>query len=195
MVFALLLTAAMFFYGTYSGTGILLIIALATFLMLAALISLLAVRQLGPKLAKFLPNKLKFSYDRFHEGLLNSFKRLPVLFVITFLTWLTEVGRLYFVMQSLGLSSDVTPAVILFVTLANAILTTIPITPGGLGIVEPGLVGLLSISMGTDDAVSVAILDRSISYLSIVFFGGIVFLLNQIDLRDIRDVKESNTHE
>ena len=49
--------------------------------------------------------------------------------------------------------------------------------------------------MGTDDAVSVAILDRSISYLSIVFFGGIVFLLNQIDLRDIRDLKESNTHE
>ena len=195
MVFALLLIAAMFFYGTYSGTGILLIIALATFLMLAALISLLAVRQVGPKLAKFLPNKLRFSYDRFHEGLLNSFKRLPVLFVITFLTWLTEVGRLYFVMQSLGLSSDVTPAVILFVTLANAILTTIPITPGGLGIVEPGLVGLLSISMGTDDAVSVAILDRSISYLSIVFFGGIVFLLNQIDLRDIRDLKESNTHE
>ena len=56
-------------------------------------------------------------------------------------------------------------------TLANAMLTTVPITPGGLGIVEPGILGLLTLSLPRSEAVSVALLDRSISYLSIVILG------------------------
>jgi hypothetical protein len=68
---------------------------------------------------------------------------------------------------------------VLFVALVNAVLTTVPITPGGLGVVEPGIVGLLALSLSQSSAVSTAVLDRSISYVSIVLFGALAFTLRQ----------------
>ena len=47
------------------------------------------------------------------------------------------------------------------------LLTLIPLTPGGLGLVEPGMVGLLMVSLPRADALPVALLDRAISFLSL----------------------------
>ena len=77
---------------------------------------------------------------------------------------------------------------IVFVTIANAILSAIPLTPGGLGIVEPGIAGLLTLAPALaalepadalSVALSVALLDRSISYVSLIIFGSVAFLLHQ----------------
>ena len=103
---------------------------------------------------------------------------MPLVAALGVLGWLCEFGRLYFIIQALGFSLDL--PLVLFVTLVNAVLTTVPLTPGGLGIVEPGIVGLLTLGMPRDDAVSVAFLDRSISYLSIVVIGAAMFLLRQL---------------
>ena len=99
-----------------------------------------------------------------------------LLVCLSIIIWSTEALRLFLVIQALDLSTDPSLALILFVTLVNAILTTVPITPGGVGIVEPGIVGLLLLSFSRSQAVSVAILDRSISYLSIVILGTLVFI-------------------
>jgi uncharacterized membrane protein YbhN (UPF0104 family) len=45
--------------------------------------------------------------------------------------------------------------------------------------VEPGVIGLLSITLAQSAAISIVILDRSLSYLSIVIVGGIAFFLRQ----------------
>ncbi|MDA0988333.1 MAG: lysylphosphatidylglycerol synthase transmembrane domain-containing protein [Chloroflexi bacterium] len=182
MIFVLLVVAALAFYGVGDLSGMGLFLGIASLLVLAGVASLLVMKQYGTRLARFLPTRLRSSYDRFHEGALGSFGnfgQLPVLLLISFLTWFMEVGRLYFVIQSLDLSVTVSFSLVLFVTLANAILTTVPLTPGGLGIVEPGIVGLLTLSMVRSEAISVALLDRSISYLSIVVLGGVVFFLHQ----------------
>jgi uncharacterized protein (TIRG00374 family) len=157
-----------------------LFLGIASLLVLVAVVGLLAMKQFGRRLARFLPARLRSSYDLFHQGALGSFRQLPILLAISLLTWFTEVGRLFFVIQALDLSTTVSISLVIFVTLANAILTTVPITPGGLGIVEPGIVGLLGISLARSEAISVALLDRSISYLSIVVFGGVVFLIYQV---------------
>lgn len=180
MVFALLVVASLAFYGAGGLGGMALFLGVASLLVLVGVAGLLVMRQFGMRLARFLPARLKSSYDRFHQGALGSFGQLPLLLLISCLAWFTEVGRLFLVIQSLDLSATVSFSLVLFVTLAHAILTTIPITPGGLGIAEPGMVGLLTLSMARSEAISVTLLDRSISYLSIVVLGGLVFFLDQV---------------
>jgi uncharacterized protein (TIRG00374 family) len=56
-------------------------------------------------------------------------------------------------------------------------LTTIP-TPGGFGFVEGGLTGLLILFGRIDnEAISLVAVDRTISWLSVVLFGGILFVV------------------
>ena len=179
MVFLLLVMAGLAVYSSGDVGGIALFLGIAALLVVIGLGMLVAMKQFGSHLARFLPSRFRESYDRFHQGTMESFRQLPILFILSLLVWFTEVGRLFFVIQALDLSADVTFSLVLFVTLANAMLTTVPITPGGLGIVEPGILGLLMLSLPRSEAISVALLDRSISYLSIVVFGAIVFLVYQ----------------
>ncbi|MBI2856161.1 MAG: flippase-like domain-containing protein [Chloroflexi bacterium] len=180
IVFVLLVIASLALYGGQDLGSLGLFLGIAFLLVFVGVVGLLAMRQFGMRLANLLPARLKSAYGRFHQGAMGGLRNLPLLLVISALTWFTEVGRLFFVIQSLDLSVSVSFSLVLFVTLANAILTTVPLTPGGLGIVEPGIVGLLTLSLARSEAISVALLDRSISYLSIVVLGGLVFLLRQV---------------
>lgn len=183
MVFSLLVVASLAFYGAGNLGGMALFLGIASLLVLVGVAGLVAMKQFGMRLARFLPARFKSSYERFHQGALGSFEQLPLLLFISCLAWLTEVGRLFLVVHSLDLSATVSFSLVLFVTLAHAILTTVPITPGGLGIAEPGMVGLLTLTLARSEAISVTLLDRSVSYLSIVVLGGVVFLLYQVNKR------------
>ena len=138
---------------------------------------LLAMRYYGQRLARLLPRRLETAYNRFQQGTLGSFKRLPLVFLLGLMAWSLEIGRLYLVVSALGLDAPV--ALITIVALGHALLTTVP-TPGGVGVVEPGIIGLLLISLERSDAVSVTLVDRSITYLSVILVGGIIFLIMQV---------------
>jgi uncharacterized protein (TIRG00374 family) len=162
-----------------SGTGTSWLFVLVAFAMLAlAVVALTGLRVLRPWLQRVLPRRLAGVFDRFYQGTVGSFRQMPFVVILGLLGWLSEVGRLYFVSQSLGVSLPM-PTVI-FVTLANAMLTLAPFTPGGLGIVEPGVVGLLVLSVSRTDAVSLALMDRSISYLSVIVAGALLFIARQV---------------
>ena len=96
---------------------------------------LVVMRGYGPRLARFLPDRLERAYRRFHDGALGSFGELRLPFLLSFIGWILEVGRLYFVVQALGF--DVSLSLILIAALGHALLSTVP-TPGGVGAVEPG---------------------------------------------------------
>jgi uncharacterized protein (TIRG00374 family) len=68
----------------------------------------------------------------------------------------------------------------LFFALGTAVLTTIPFTPGGLGLVEVGL-GSLMIYLGIPkaDAAAVVLIDRLLSYYSVALFGFVVYLISK----------------
>ena len=138
---------------------------------------LLIMARYGRQLAQWLPAKWQTHYDNFHHGALGGFQNLPILGILSIGGWFLEVGRLFLVIKALGFS--LTVPLVLFVALVNAVLSVVPLTPGGLGVVEPGLIGLLVISLPQSAAISVVILDRSLSYLSIVVVGGTAFLLRQ----------------
>ena len=69
---------------------------------------------------------------------------------------------------------------LMFAALAGAMLSTL-LTPGGLGFVEIGLVGVLKIlGLGDTAAFTLMVVDRSISLISIIVIGGALFFAWQI---------------
>ncbi|MBU0493392.1 MAG: flippase-like domain-containing protein [Chloroflexi bacterium] len=151
-------------------------------LVLAALAvaGLVGMRFFGSVVRRFIPARFCDVYIRFEEGVLLSFKRLPTLVGLTLITWFSEVGRVYFVVLALGLQLDF--GLVTFIALLEAVLTTLPITPAGLGFTEAGIIGVLIFAvpgMTREMASAVAAIDRLISYVSLVFFGLILFLVSK----------------
>ena len=74
------------------------------------------------------------------------------------------------------------PSQFLLIALVAALLTTVPFLPGGLGLVEAGMIGVLITVGGVTNsaAVSITLLDRSISYGSLVVIGFIIFVVTHV---------------
>ena len=131
----------------------------------------------GARIARLLPDRIESAYDQFHQGTMGSFKQIPFLLGLGGVGWGLEVARLYFVIQAMGL--DIPLALVPIVALGHALLSTVP-TPGGVGAVEPGMTGLLLLALEPNDAASVALVDRSITYGSVIIIGGLVFLARRL---------------
>jgi uncharacterized protein (TIRG00374 family) len=155
------------------------IVLLGAVMSLVIVVALFVFWRLGDPIEARLPKRFKPRFAALHAGTIQSFRRLPQLGALTMVIWIMEAGRLFFVAQALGFPLD--PAVVVFVALAGSILTTIPLTPGGLALVEGGTIGLLIILVGmtSTDAASMAVLDRTISYWSLVIGGFLVFLVTR----------------
>ena len=166
--------------GAYSLTqdleGLRYIVVAAVVLSAALALLLAVMRGYGTRLARFLPGRVEEAYHRFHKGTTGSLQQIPVVFALGFISWMLEVGRLYFVVEALD--QDVGLPLVLITALGHAILSTVG-TPGGVGAVEPGVTGLLLLELGRDDAVSVTIVDRTVTYLSVLLLGGLAFLALQ----------------
>lgn len=161
---------------TQNLNGLLYIIFASSVMSVAIGLLLLLMRGYGKRLAQFLPKRVQNTYNRFHQGTIGSLRQIPTVFALGLIGWLLEVGRLFFVVQALG--SDVGFPLILVTALAHAILSTVP-TPGGVGAVEPGITSLLMIDLTREGAASIAIVDRSVTYLSVLVLGGLAFLFLQ----------------
>jgi glycosyltransferase 2 family protein len=156
--------------------GLLVIVGLA--------VGLFFVRNFGRKAMTRLPlpQRVTEFYDRFEEGVFSiSPRAIPRLAIVTALIWATEATRLYLVVQALGFH-DVTLGIsgAFFVALIASLLTAIPLTPAGLGLVEVGMVGVLTrfYNVPTTEAAAIALLDRTISVLSVILFGAIAWILS-----------------
>jgi glycosyltransferase 2 family protein len=133
----------------------------------------------GQRLLRLLPEAVFHRYENFRSGTVDSLRRLPYLVVLTGLVWGLESTRLALVVFALGYGGLLGPSQFLLVALVAALLTTIPFLPGGLGLVEAGMTGVLIAVAGIEKqaAFSITLLDRSVSYGSLVIIGFIVFAL------------------
>ena len=148
---------------------------------------LLTMRNFGRRiiLRLPLPHRVVEFYDRFEEGVFGAvaLRQMPILIVLTGLIWTTEAMRLFLVVEALGI-----PGVHLgisgsfFVALCGSLLTAVPLTPGGLGIVETGVVGILRLAYGVpaSAALAITLVDRTISVLSIIVLGSIAYVLSPL---------------
>lgn len=140
-------------------------------------IGLLIFARMGTRLERFLPGRLVDIYARFSEALVLSFGRVPVLLTLSVAAWFAEGTAFWLVGRALGIHLPL-PLVVFF-SLLQAFITVIPLTPGGLGL-EVLLAGALSLR-GYAEAPAWAMtgLYRSITYLSLVTGGAIVYAIVQ----------------
>ena len=150
------------------------ILILSSFAMsVVLLLVVLVIFYAGNWLISFLPEKLSRYVVNFKEGTVGSFDRLPVLIMLGALGWGIEILRLWLVINSLGIETEL--ALIMIAALGASVFSTVP-TPGGVGVVEPGMTALLSIGMNGSEAAAVALCDRGITYLSVLVVGLLAFL-------------------
>lgn len=153
-------------------------------------LGLAGMRWFSPFLRRFMPQRLEAIYSSFESAALRSFspRILPALTLLTAVVWLLEGFRLFFVIQALGVEGlHLTLPVIIFVALASSLLTAIPLTPAGLGVVEGAVTAVLlalPVAAGAhpvsrDLAVAVTFLDRTINFWSIIVFGLILYLFSK----------------
>jgi len=159
------------------GVGVVVVLAAA----------LLTMRNFGRRIIQRLPlpHRITELYDRFEEGVFGAvaLRQMPILIVLTGLIWSTEAIRLFLVVEALGI-----PGVHLgisgsfFVALCGSLLTAVPLTPGGLGVVETGVVGILTAvyGLGASTAVAITLVDRTISVLSIIVLGSVAYVLSPL---------------
>ena len=160
-------------------------VALVVVALLA--VALFTLRNFGRRIvtALPLPQRITEFYDRFEQGVFGAIQRrqLPPLGGLCIAIWMTESLRLYFVVQALGFPDvelGISGAV--FVALIGSLLTAVPLSPAGLGIVEAGIVGILTLVYGVPlpEATAIALLDRVISVFSVIVFGTILYAVSPL---------------
>ncbi len=162
------------------------IFGIALVVVAILVVALFTLRNFGRRILTaltFLPHRIVEFYDRFEEGVFGALKlrQLPRLGGLSVAIWMTEALRLYFVVLALnfpGVELGISGAV--FVALIGSLLTAVPLSPAGLGIVEAGIVGVLTLVYGVSlpEATAIALLDRVISVFSVIVFGSILYLVS-----------------
>lgn len=183
MLFALLVLSGWSVFGTRLPQSTQFVFVFGLVLVIAIISALAAMRYLSPWLHRIIPTRFRHMYSLFEAGTLGSLKvrALPSLLLLTVLVWLGEAMRLFLVIEAMGgLRLGITS--VIFIALMGSLLTTVPATPGGLGLVEGGITGVLQSSLfgvAGPIALAVALLDRVISYWCIVFFGFLLYLFSK----------------
>lgn len=183
MLLVLLIPAFMISLRDRMPQQIMIALVVLLVAVIVGIIGLFVLRMLRHPLERFVPVKFRKQYHHFHEGTLGSFKRIPTLGLMTVGIWACEVLRFYLVASSLSLFTGSALHILAAATVSGlvmALLTAVPATGGGLGVVEGGMLGVISLFVQGAEALTligaVILLDRLISYFSVLIIGFFAYL-------------------
>jgi glycosyltransferase 2 family protein len=149
-------------------------------LVVVGIIGLFMLRMFPAQIGMVVPKRFRGYYNQFQEGTLGSFRRIPALTGLTVGVWICEALRFFFIALALNMISGSLIHVIsasLFIALGEALLTAIPFTGGGVGIVEGGMLAMITLfTPNTSLALAAIVIDRAISLFSILVIGFFVFM-------------------
>ena len=171
--------ALAFFRGSLPAAffGIFLVMGV---LGLAVIIALVAAPHLRWDAASRLPWLTAGPLGRFQEGFVQAPGNLPLLFAITAGLWLFESARLYLVLHALPLQA-LTLTQVSLVALVGSALTAVPGLPGGVALVEGGIIAvLIYFGFSAAAALSIALLDRAINLWSVLLLGALILVAGRL---------------
>jgi uncharacterized protein (TIRG00374 family) len=122
-----------------------------------------------------LPHRLREQFVRMHDAIFACLRK-PWRFIgISAVIWVMDGIRLLLVAKALGVGISFANAT--FVSLMSSLLTTLPITPAGLGVVETAMIVVLKwVDVTPSLATSVTLMDRLITYWSLIAVGLILYI-------------------
>lgn len=119
---------------------------------------------------RFLPVRITTHYRKLNTGLFKVLARPTPFAAISVLLWLTDGLRVFLVAWSLN--EHISYPAAIMVALVSALVSIIPFTPAGLGFVEGFMVtALTQIGVASGAAGAIALLDRLVTYGSLIFIG------------------------
>ncbi|MGH2559821.1 MAG: lysylphosphatidylglycerol synthase transmembrane domain-containing protein [Thermomicrobiales bacterium] len=122
-----------------------------------------------------LPRRVQDQFSRLHDAIFSCLRRPWRTLGISIVIWSSDGVRLLLVAAALGQHLSLTTAV--FVALMSSLLTTLPVTPAGLGVVEAAMIVVLKlVDVEASMAGSIALVDRVVTYWSILGVGFILYL-------------------
>ena len=186
LVALLLVIAAPFLVGEAGGgSAWALVTGIAGLLVVVLAVLLVALLRLRELLLRWLPDWLASRFERFLAGAATVRHKPVQTTSLGILGWAAEMGRMYLVAMALGF--DLSVALVVFLTLANSLLSLVP-TPGGVGAVESGVAGLAVrlASLAKESATALVLVDRFITYISVIIVGAAIFAIRPV-LRRRRD--------
>ncbi|HLV99763.1 MAG TPA: lysylphosphatidylglycerol synthase transmembrane domain-containing protein [Ktedonobacterales bacterium] len=157
-------------------------------LVFCLIVGLVVLRVWRDQIGRLIPVRFREQYVHFQEGTLGSFKRLHLLVPLTVGVWTFESLRFMCVALAAGLLGG-DPlhifAAALFIALGESLLTTVPLTSGGVGFVEAGMFAMILLftphtAAAHNTAAATILLDRLISLVSVLVFGGILFFFTMV---------------
>lgn len=144
----------------------------------AGVIGLAFVARYRVMLLRVMPDRFTSPFDRLQSGVVSSFSRrgwVPVVGA-TLVIWASEGVRLYCVAAAFGV--ELTAFESLFVALLASLLTVVPLTPAGLGVVESGAIfSMRLLDVSSTNAAVIAIVDRGVAYWSVIVVGIILSII------------------
>jgi len=168
-------------FGNMIPSDILISIKYGYAVLLIAILSLVFLSRQREWIVSLLPSKFSTAIHEFEHGISRSLslRSLPAVGGLTIIGWGAEILRLYLVTIALGLTIPL--HLIIFIGFLASLLSSIPLTPSGIGAVEFAVAGVLVLmGYGINISASVAILDRLISYVSFLVIGSIVYLRSDL---------------
>ena len=124
-----------------------------------------------------IPQRFSGHFQRLNKGIFDILRKPFPFAAMGILIWLMDGLRVYLVAESLGASLTIPEAIV--VSMLSALVTIVPFTPAGLGVVEGFMVWLLpQFGVPQDTAVAIALIDRSITYLSLLVIGLPLYVFN-----------------
>jgi uncharacterized membrane protein YbhN (UPF0104 family) len=136
--------------------------------------ALVTLRRWRPLVLRLLPGRWHAAYRRFEVGTVDSVARVPRLVGYSALGWLLEGATMFLLTAAVG--APVSPFGALVAGLVASLVSSEPVTPGGLGVTETGIVLVLTgLGVGPDTAAAVAVLNRIVNYLSLAVVGPILY--------------------
>jgi uncharacterized protein (TIRG00374 family) len=149
-------------------------------LVVVGIVGLFMLRMFPTQIGQVVPKRFRGYYFQFQEGTLGSFRRIPSLTGLTVGVWACEALRFFFIALALNLITGSFVHILsasLFIALGEALLTVIPFTGGGIGLVEGGMLAMISLfTPNTSLALAAIVIDRAISLFSILIIGFFVFM-------------------
>lgn len=129
------------------------------------------------RIEAMIPERFTGHFRRLNKGIFDILRKPFPFAALGILIWLMDGLRLYLVAEALGTHLTFAEAVV--VSMLSALVTIIPFTPAGLGVVEGFMVWILpQVGVPQDTAVAIALVDRTITYVSLIAFGLPLYIFN-----------------
>lgn len=141
------------------------------------IIGAVALWFLRDQVVRLVPERFSHHFLHLHGAIFDILKRPYPYAGIGILIWLCDGLRLFLIARSLGTHLGFEEAIV--VSLLSALVTIVPITPAGLGVVEGFMIWLLPrVGVLPDPAAAIAFLDRFATYWILILVGLPLYFIN-----------------